>query len=109
MIYLKWKLSDGKFGTNPIEAISNLGVSASTGAYVDAEGYRIGYLSESVDITQLDSKWDIEEVTESEALAFCQNIWFIREWFEFKLRSPNRLLNRYCRDEMKIRLKGRRY
>ncbi len=75
MIYLKWKLSDGKFGINPIEAISNLGVSASTGAYVDAEGYRIGYLSESVDITQLDSKWDIEEVTESEALAFCQNFW----------------------------------
>jgi len=75
VIYLKWKLSHGKWGTHPVETIAAMGGRATTGAYVDADGYRIAYLWESIDISQLDSKWDVTEVTEAEALAFAQALW----------------------------------
>ena len=72
MRYLKWKLSEGTWGTPPVVTIHDMGGSASTSEYADDDGYRIAYLWEDVDITQLDSAWDVTEVTEAEALAFCQ-------------------------------------
>ena len=75
MIYLKWKLSNGVWGTGPEGEIFDRGGFASAGWALDNEGYRIGYLTgSSVDLTGLET-WDVTEVTESEALAFCQNIW----------------------------------
>ena len=72
MRYLKWKLSHGTWGTYPVKAIVAMGGRATTGWAVDDDGYRIGYLWEDVDITQLSSAWAVTEVTEAEAVAFCQ-------------------------------------
>ena len=75
MIYLKWKLSeDGVWGPGPEGTISDRGSHAEAGWAVDSSGYRIGYLAESVDLTGLET-WDVTEVTEAEALAFCQAFW----------------------------------
>ena len=75
MNYLKWKLSDnGTLGTGPEEEIAKRGGWAEAGWAVDNEGYRIGFLTTPADLTGLET-WDVTEVTESEALAFCQNIW----------------------------------
>lgn len=74
MIYLKWKLSEGTWGTGPEVIINDRGSTAMAGWAVDDDGYRIGYLTDSVDLSGLET-WDVTEVTESEALAFCQNIW----------------------------------
>ena len=75
MIYLKWKLSeDGVWGSGPEETITGRGSNAEAGWAVDGDGYRIGYLAESVDLTGLEP-WDVTEVTEAEALAFCQAFW----------------------------------
>ena len=75
MKYLKWKLSHGTWGTHPVATIAAMGGRANTGWAVDDDGYRIAYLWEDVDITQLDSAWDVTEVTEAQALTFCQAIW----------------------------------
>ncbi len=77
MKYLKWKLHDpsGLSGTHPVETIAAMGGSANTGWAVDDDGYRIAYLWEDVDITQLDSAWDVTEVTEAQALTFCQQFY----------------------------------
>ena len=78
MIYLKWKLSEGIEGTGPEQQIADFGGKVSGSPYVDSEGYRIFYLLEEMTtgtVNDLDSVWDVKEVTESEALAFCQNIW----------------------------------
>ena len=75
MIYLKWKLSeDGVSGTGPEETSADRGGHAEAGWAVDADGYRIGYLAESVDLNELET-WDVTQVTEAEALAFCQALW----------------------------------
>ncbi len=74
MIYLKWKLSEETWGTGPEETINDRGSTAMASWAVDDDGYRIGYLTDSVDLTGLET-WDVTEVTQSEALAFCQNIW----------------------------------
>lgn len=76
MIYLKWKLStDGVSGTGPEGEIADRGGRAEAGWAVDDDGYRIGYLWEDVDITLLDSAWDVTEVTEAQALTFCQQFY----------------------------------
>ena len=75
MKYLKWKLSHGTWGTHPVATIAAMGGRANTGWAVDDDGYRIAYLWEDVDITQLDSAWDITEVTEAQALTFCQQFY----------------------------------
>ncbi len=77
MKYLKWQLHDssGLSGTHPVETIHAMGGRANTGWAVDDNGYRIGYLWEDVDITQLDSAWDVTEVTEAQALTFCQQFY----------------------------------
>ena len=75
MDYLKWKLSDNGFsGTGPEKVIAESGGHAQASEYVDGEGYRIGYMTKTADLTGLET-WDVTQVTESEALAFCQNIW----------------------------------
>ena len=75
MRYLKWKLSEGIWGTYPVETIAAMGGRANTSEYVDTDGYRIAYLWEDVDISALDSAWDVTEPTEAEALAFCQQFY----------------------------------
>ena len=75
MRYLKWKLSEGTSGVHPVETIAAMGGRASTSDFVDDDGYRIAYLWEDMDITQLDSAWDVTEVTEAEALTFCQQFY----------------------------------
>lgn len=75
MKYLKWRLSNGTWGTHPVEAIAALGARATTGSYVDAAGYRIAYLWDDCDLTALDDVWDITEVTQAQALAFAQALW----------------------------------
>ncbi len=74
MTYLKWKLSEGTWGTGPEETIADRGGQASAGPYVDNDGYRIGYLTQIADLTGLET-WDVTEVTEAQALTFCQAIW----------------------------------
>ena len=73
MTYLKWKLSEGTWGTGPEHTIADRGGKASAGSYVDAAGYRIGYLKVAADLSDLGA-WDVSEVTEAVALAFCQAI-----------------------------------
>jgi hypothetical protein len=75
MKYLKWKLSEGVWGTYPVETIAAMGGKANTSEYVDGDGYRIAYLSEDVDISVLDSAWDVTEQTEAQALTFCQALY----------------------------------
>ena len=71
MIYLKWKLSDGVWGTGPEGTIGARGGHAEAFGYVDSSGYRIGYLTQTADLTGLEA-WDVSEVTEAQALTFCQ-------------------------------------
>ena len=72
MRYLKWKLSEGTYGTGP-EAELNLVNKITAGSYVDSDGYRIGYLPD-IDASSM-SEWDVTEVSEADALAFAQAIW----------------------------------
>ena len=74
MTYLKWKLSDGVWGTGPEETIAARGGHAEASWAVDAGGYRIGYLIQTAALTGLET-WDVTTVTEAEALAFCQALW----------------------------------
>ncbi len=74
MTYLKWKLSEGTSGTGPEGVIAARGGKASAGSYVDAAGYRIGYLTQIADLTGLET-WDVSEQTEAEALTFCQQFY----------------------------------
>ena len=74
MTYLKWKLSEGTWGTGPEETIADRGGHADAGWAVDDDGYRIGYLTQTADLTGLET-WDVTEVTEAQALTFCQAIW----------------------------------
>ena len=74
MIYLKWKLSDGTWGIGPEEEIHSRGGTLEASAYTASDGYRIGYLITSTDLTDL-GDWDVTEVTEAEALAFAQALW----------------------------------
>ena len=75
MIYLKWKLSDdGVWGTGPEETIAGRGGLADASWAVDATGYRIGYLAQTADLTGLET-WDVTELTEAQALTFCQQFY----------------------------------
>jgi hypothetical protein len=74
MIYLKWKLSDGVWGTGPEGEIDDRGGHAEAGAAVDNDGYRIGYLTTTAALTGLET-WDVSESTEAEALTFCQQFY----------------------------------
>ena len=74
MIYLQWKLSEGTWGTGPEETITDRGGTTQVSAHVDSSGYRIGYLTSTADLTGLET-WDVTEVTEAQALTFCQAIY----------------------------------
>jgi len=74
MIYLKWKLSEGVWGTGPEGEIGDRGGHAEAGPYADSDGYRIGYLTATADLTGLET-WDVTEPTEAQALTFCQTMW----------------------------------
>jgi hypothetical protein len=75
MNYLKWKLSDdGTSGTGPEETITARGGHAKAGWAVDDDGYRIGYLIQTVALTGLET-WDVTTQTEAEALTFCQQFY----------------------------------
>ena len=74
MMYLKWKLSDGTTGTGPESFIHDAGGTASPSWAVDAAGYRIGYLTQPCDLADLGT-WDVTEVTEAQALTFCQQFY----------------------------------
>ena len=75
MIYLKWKLStDGVSGTGPEETIADRGGLAEASWAVDDDGYRIAYLTQTADLTGLET-WDVTTQTEAQALTFCQQFY----------------------------------
>ena len=75
MIYLKWKLSNaGVWGTGPEETIADRGGHAEAGWAVDDDGYRIAYLTQTADLTGLET-WDVTTQTEAQALTFCQSMY----------------------------------
>jgi len=75
MNYLKWQLSvDGTSGTGPEETIADRGGRAEASWAADVDGYRIGYLTEAANLDDLDT-WNVTEVTEAEALTFCQALY----------------------------------
>ncbi len=74
MTYLKWKLSDGTWGTGPEETIANRGGLAEASWAVDTSGYRIGYLTQTAALTGLET-WDVTTQTEAQALTFCQQFY----------------------------------
>lgn len=69
MTYIKWRLSGGTFGTGPEAIIAERGGKAEASPYVDADGYRLGYLTELADVAGLED-YDVTEISEAEALAF---------------------------------------
>ena len=74
MIYCKWRLSGGLSDVGPEPIIYERGGRLEAGAYVDADGDRIGYLTESADLSSL-TDYGFSEVTEAEALTFCQQFY----------------------------------
>jgi hypothetical protein len=78
MNYATWKLNftDPQYGTGPEDKIAELGFAAE-GGWVSGEvqnnGTILGYLTESQDESEL-SIWQFANITEAEALAFCQAI-----------------------------------
>jgi hypothetical protein len=78
MNYAIWKLNfaDPNYGTGPEDKIAELGAIAE-GSWVEGQaensGIILGYLSAPVDESQL-TAWEFANITEAEALAFCQAI-----------------------------------
>ena len=73
MRYLKWKLSEGTSGTGPEMDLDRIH-RITPGSYVDSDGYRVGYVPD-LDISGVVADWDVTELTEAEALAFCQQFY----------------------------------
>ena len=73
MIYLKWKLSEGTWGTGPESLIVAAGGTAEASWAVNTAGYRIGYASDDADLRG--GPWQITEQTEADALTFCQALY----------------------------------
>jgi hypothetical protein len=75
MIYLKWKLSDdGTWGTGPEGTIAARGGRAGASWAVDDDGYRVGYLTQTANLDDLEV-WDVTTQTEADALTFCQALY----------------------------------
>jgi hypothetical protein len=78
MNYATWKLNftDPQYGTGPEDKIGELGFAAE-GAWVAGQvengGTILGYVTEPQDESEL-TPWEFENITEAEALAFCQAI-----------------------------------
>ena len=73
MIYLKWKLSDGTSGTGPESVLATSSGTAEASSAVDTAGYRIGYAPDDADLRG--GPWQVTEVTEADALTFCQGLY----------------------------------
>ena len=78
MNYATWKLNftDPNYGTGPEDRIAELGFGAEAAwALGESEngGTILGYVTEPVDESQL-TTWEVANITEAEALAFCQAI-----------------------------------
>jgi hypothetical protein len=76
--YATWKLNftDPNYGTGPEARIAELGFSAEAGwvaGQAENGGTILGYLTEAVDETEL-TTWEVNNITEAEALSFCQAI-----------------------------------
>jgi hypothetical protein len=73
--YATWKLNfaNPEYGTGPEDTIADLG-SGAEGSWVLGEaengGTILGYITEPVDETEL-TTWEVKNITQSEALAFC--------------------------------------
>ena len=78
MNYATWKLNftDPNYGTGPEDKIAELGFGAE-GAWangpVESGATILGYLTEPQDESDL-AGWEFTNITEAEALAFCQAI-----------------------------------
>jgi hypothetical protein len=74
MNYATWKLNftDPNYGTGPEEAAFDLGVVAE-GGFAGNDETILGYLSEPADEAELEL-WELTNMTQEEALAFCQSI-----------------------------------
>jgi hypothetical protein len=78
MNYATWKLNfdNSEYGTGPEEKIIELGGQAE-GAWIDGtaeeSGVILGYVDGPQDEIEL-SNWEFTNITESEALDFCQAI-----------------------------------
>jgi putative N-acetylmannosamine-6-phosphate epimerase len=75
--YATWKLNftDPNYGTGPEAKIAELGYSAE-GAWLSGDivgGTIMGYVTQPQDESEL-TDWDFQNITEAEALAFCQAI-----------------------------------
>ncbi len=75
MRYFHYKLSEGVWGTNPYDAVAALGSLLDPNWAVVGDGYRIAYVTGDCDPDDLDPVWDVTEVTEAQALTFCQAIY----------------------------------
>jgi hypothetical protein len=78
MNYATWKINftDPNYGTGPENKIAELGFYAQ-GGWINGElengGTILGYLTEAQDESEL-TAWEFTNITEAEALAFCQAI-----------------------------------
>jgi len=74
MNYATWKLNfiDPNYGTGPEDTIFDLGIVAE-GGWPGKDNVILGYLSEEVDEMEL-NLWEVKNLTEEEALEFCQSI-----------------------------------
>ena len=78
MNYATWKLNfaNPNYGTGPEQKIAELGFGAE-GAWANSQvengGTILGYVTEAQDETEL-TTWDFTNISEAEALAFCQAI-----------------------------------
>jgi hypothetical protein len=76
--YATWKLNftDPNYGTGPEAKIADLGFGAEAAwvaGQVENDGIILGYVTEPQDETEL-SAWSFVNITQAEALAFCQAI-----------------------------------
>lgn len=78
MNYATWKLdfTNPKYGTGPEDKITELGFGAE-GAWANGQVENgatiLGYVTEAQDESEL-TTWDFTNITQAEALAFCQAI-----------------------------------
>jgi hypothetical protein len=79
MNYATWKLdfTDPNYGTGPEAKIDELGFAAEATGWVTGEvedgAIILGYVTEPQDESEL-ALWDYANITEAEALSFCQTI-----------------------------------
>jgi hypothetical protein len=78
MNYATWKLNfaDPNYGTGPEDRIAELGFGAEAAWVVGQPqdgGTILGYVTEPVDESEL-TTWEVSNITQAEALAFCQAI-----------------------------------